>query len=136
MSGFSRSHRRYTYPTTQCTQVQNGKLRLIDVPFSGADLTISSAPNDAWPFMAVGQLLTIEVAGVSATTGGDVSVLARDNKEVVGTEFNSKRIAAKIEKRFLEGLKRDTSFTLKARVSFDGGETYKEFNYANPILTA
>ncbi|MNF58137.1 hypothetical protein D3C84_396850 [compost metagenome] len=121
------------YPTTKCVQVKDNKLSLFGVPLGGADLEISTPPYDAWPFMAVGQLLTMEVTGVNQA-GENVRVFAREALPVTSAEFADKKVVAKLSRNFLITLKLNETFTIKARVSFDGGETYTAFIDTTPTL--
>lgn len=123
------------YPITTCAQVQDNKLSLFKVPIGGADLQIGSPPNDAWPFMAQGQLLTMEVTGV-AQNGNQTSSVVRDALAVTPAEFTNKKVTAKLSRAFLHTLKLNETFTLKARVSFDGGKTYTPFRDSTPTLVA
>ncbi|MDN4548035.1 hypothetical protein [Pseudomonas sp. C32] len=123
------------YPLTKCRQVRDGKLSLFEVHFNGADLEIDSLPFYAWPFMAEGQLLTMEITGVNKA-GQDVRVFARDALPVTPAEFFNKKVDAKLPKDFLEDLELNEKFTMKARVSFDGGQTYTPFRDSDPTLVA
>ena len=121
------------YPFTTCNQVQDNKLSLFSVPMGGADLQIGTSQFDAWPFMAVGQLLTMEVTGVTSG-GGATSTLVRDAGPVTLAEFTNKKVTAKLPRAFLQTLKLNEPFSMKARVSFDGGETYTLFKDSTPTL--
>jgi hypothetical protein len=122
------------YPFTTSIQIVDNKMSLFSVPIGGADLDIhSSPPSDAWPFMAQGQLLTMEVTGVTQG-GGDTSHFVRNAAPVTAVEFQNKKITVKLPKDFLRTLKINEPFTLKARVSFDGGETYIQFRNSTPTL--
>lgn len=123
------------YPDTQCTQAQ-GKLTLslTSVPPEGADLVIGKPPFPAWPFMAVDQKLTIEASGVTAG-GGTTHITVRNAVPVTAGEFANNLIKEKLSRAFLQSLQLNEKFTLKAKVSFDGGETYVPFNDTNLTLT-
>lgn len=121
------------YPFTTSPNITDNRMSLFSVPLGGADLVIGSPPFDAWPFMAEGQLLTMEVTGVTSS-GGQASRLVRDAIKVTATEFSNKKVTAKLPRAFLQTLKLNESFTLKARVSFDGGETYTDFRDSTPTL--
>lgn len=121
------------YPFTTSRQIVDNKMSLFAVPLGGADLELhSSPPQDAWPFMAQGQLLTMEVTGV--TQSGNTSIVVRNALPVTAVEFQNKKITAKLPKAFLSTLKLNETFTLKAKVSFDGGETYFQFRDSTPTL--
>jgi hypothetical protein len=123
------------YPFTTSPQIINNTMSLAAVSFSGADLEIYTAPPlDAWPFMAKGQLLKMQASG-ARSTGGTISYPVRDALPVTDPELRAKKISMKLPKsQFLELLKIDEPFTLKASVSFDGGETYTEFMDSTPKL--
>ncbi|MDO7900289.1 hypothetical protein [Pseudomonas citrulli] len=110
------------YPATTSEHITGGRMHLSEVPFSGADLVIESPGFDAWPFMAQGQLLTMEA------TAAHLSYPVRNARPVTEAEFRNKKITAKLPKReFLESLQNGEEFSLTARVSFDGGETFTPF---------
>lgn len=122
---------RSQYPDTQCTQA-NGTttLSLQRVPTTGADLTIGP-----WPFIAVGQLLTIEVSGIN-NAGGPVPLTVRNKVAVTLDEFNKRKIEEKLSRSYLLSLKLNEKFTIRASVSFDAGDTYVPFNDMFLTLTA
>lgn len=110
------------YPSTTSEHITGGRMLLSAVPFSGADLVIESPGFDAWPFMAEGQLLTMEATAVNR------SYPVRNALPVTEAEFRNKKVTAKLPKReFLDNLSNNEVFYLKARVSFDGGETFTSF---------
>ncbi|VVO42916.1 hypothetical protein [Pseudomonas fluorescens] len=122
------------YPDVQCKEAQGTRtvsLRRVDA--LGANLYIGEGRFPAWPFMAEGQPLTIEATGVPVTGSGRVTV--RNAVPVTAAEFTNKKIDAKLIRAFLLSLKRNEQFTLKAKVSFDGGETYTPFDDASFTLT-
>jgi hypothetical protein len=123
------------YPFTTCVQVLNNELSLFNVPLGGADLVIGSPPSDAWPFMAEGQLLTMQLSGVD-WNGNQTTTVLRNAVPVSEFEFKNKRALGKLPKEHLQKLKLNESFTLSARVSFDGGETFVPFNDSRPTLVA
>jgi len=123
------------YPFTTSPHILDNKMSLFSVPIGGADLELhSSPPQDAWPFMAKGQILTMEVTGV--TQSGSTSHFVREAQPVTEDELRNKKITAKLPKAFLNTLKLNEPFTLKAKVSFDGGETYFQFRDSTPTLVA
>jgi hypothetical protein len=122
---------RTQYPNTQCTQAMGTQtLSLQRVPTAGADLTV-----DAWPFMEVGQLLTIEATGIN-NGGATTPITVRSKVAVTAEEFAKKKIEEKLPRVYLQTLKLNEQFTLKARVSFDGGETETLFNDTYLTLTS
>lgn len=124
------------YPFTTSAQIRDNTLSLFAVPFSGAVLEIhSTPPHDAWPFMAEGQRVIMEVSGVNQS-GGAVSTRVRNDLPVTAAEFNARKVTATLPKAFINTLKLNETFTLKARVSFDGGKTYTPFKDSTPVLVA
>lgn len=122
---------RSQYPNVQCTQaVGNVTLRLSSVPQTGADLTIAS-----WPFIAIGQQLTIQATGISHGSA-PVSITARDKIPVTSDEFYKRKIEAKLSLNYLKSLKLNEQFTIRAWVSFDNGETLTPFNDFRLTLTS
>ncbi|WP_434576667.1 hypothetical protein J3P88_08005 [Pseudomonas sp. Z3-6] len=123
------------YPVTTSPHISGGQMRLSALSFSGADLIIESPGFDAWPFMAVGQLLVMEATGVRQDGNGTLYPV-RNALPVTEAEFGNKKVTAKLPKDFLETLKLNESFSLKARVSFDGGETFTNFGDTTPRLAS
>lgn len=124
------------YPDVQCVQAQgSSSLSLRNVPGPGADLYLGGSQLPAWPFMAAGQLLTIEASGVLQSGSPSGTLIVRAAVAVTSDEFSRKKVEAKLPYAFLRALMRNTSFTLKAKVSFDGGETYTRFRDMNLALT-
>lgn len=114
---------RSQYPNTQCTQAMgSGTLRLSSVPLAGADLTITQ-----WPFIAIGQKLTIQATGISHGST-PVSITVRDKKPVTSDEFYKRKIEEKLLLNYLKSLKLNEQFTIRVWVSFDSGETLTPFN--------
>jgi len=120
------------YPSTSSVHITGNQMSRSNVPFSGADLVIESSGYDAWPFMAEGQLLTMEAAGIS--DAGPVVLPVRNALPVSEAEFRNKKITEKLPKSFLEILQLNEQFSLKARVSFDGGETFTVFRDTTATL--
>ncbi|MCJ8205293.1 hypothetical protein [Pseudomonas sp. RGM2987] len=120
------------YPSTTSVHITGNQMSLANVPFNGADLVIESSGFDAWPFMAEGQLLTMEATGISSA--GSVVYPVRNARPVTDAEFRSKKVTEKLPKTFLQTLQLDELFSLKARVSFDGGETFTFFRDTTATL--
>lgn len=117
------------YPNVQCLEAQgNQSLSLRDVPIGGANLRL-----DGWAFIAVGQPLTLEAVGVSAS--GAESQVVRNAWPVSASELAGNRVHALLPRWFLQGLLRNQQFFLKARVSFDKGETWTVFDDTRINLT-
>lgn len=116
------------YPSVECAEAEgNGQLSLSGLGTSAATLNIGGSGFDAWPFMAEGQLLTIEASGLAAVGGSALKELVRAAVPVTREEFTSKLVTERLSLDFLKRLKLDWEFTLTAKVSFDGGESYKGF---------
>lgn len=113
-----------SYPAPQCRQSQ-GKpgLSLADVPPEGVELFIERR----WPFAAPGQLLTIWITGVAASGTGTEHIV-RNALPVTPAEFDSMLVAGRLPRAVLQGLRANTSFTLRATVSHDGGDTALSFS--------
>lgn len=75
-----------------------------------------------WPFMAAGNQVTIQVTGVRSS-GDTYQKTLRDAQEVDATEVAQQRVVATVPLRDLRGLKINSSMTMKAVISFDGGKT-------------
>lgn len=121
------------YPDVQCVQAQGNQTLKLSSVTAGADLYIGGGSAPAWPFMAEGQLLTIEVSGVAFSSGAPVTTIVRNAVAVTSNELIKRKIEAKLPYTFLNGLKRDEKFSLISKVSFDGGENWQPFNINNKI---
>ena len=108
------------YPMTRLARGGN-TVSLKQVPLSGEELRL-----EKWTFMAAGQLLSMEVTGVNKA-GGPARTVIRDAVQVSPEEVSVQRISSKVSHVFLTNLKLNTSLTLKAHVSFDGGATTNYF---------
>ncbi|WP_426114934.1 hypothetical protein [Pseudomonas sp. DSP3-2-2] len=107
------------YPTIQWPRLAGAAtLSLKTVAVSGEDLELGQ-----WPFMAEGQLVTIEVSGVAAT-GAPTRIIVRDAQGVSETEMTQRKVTSKLARAFLQTLKINEYMTVTPRISFDGGETY------------
>ncbi|MNH23285.1 hypothetical protein D3C81_1638800 [compost metagenome] len=109
-----------TYPSVQCEFADANGLSLGNVPERGADLKL-----EPWKFVAAGQLLTIEMSGVDKASQV-VRFIVRDAKAVTADEVK-KGVTELLEKNHLRVLQLNESFTLSARVSFNGGEHFFGF---------
>lgn len=119
------------YPQAQCTQAQGRPtLSLANIPPTGADITLST-----WAFVATGQRLHLEITGVSGT-GGATQLVVRNGTPVTAAEVTKGSIDGKAAKAFFMTLKLNENLTLKARVSFDGGESWVQFSDTNIRLSA
>lgn len=112
----------HNYPPVQCRQSQ-GKpgLSMADVPAEGAELYVLT-----WPFAAAEQRLSVWITGVS-TAGAPVEHMVRDGVPATQGELDAKAIGGRLPKTVLQTLKVDNAFTLRAKVSYDGGETALQF---------
>lgn len=108
------------YPSVKCQYADSDGLSLGKVPENGAELNL-----DIWTFVAAGQLLTIEMSGVNAADK-PVRVIVRDAKAVTAAEAKG-GVVERLKKDDLRKLKVNNSFTLSARVSFNGGEHFFAF---------
>ncbi len=71
-----------------------------------------------WPFMAVGNQVTIAVSGV-----GEYQKTLRDAVPVSASELSQKMVVARVPLQDLRGLAANSRMTMTARISFDGGKT-------------
>lgn len=85
-----------------------------------------------WPFMAEEQLVTIEATGV--TLSGATHTFVRRALPVTPAEAAVQKVSSRLSLAFLRTLKLNTPITLKAQVSFDGGQTPTSF-YSNSSVT-
>ena len=121
---------RSRYPQVQCTQAQGTfTLSLASIPAGGADITLAK-----WVFMAAGQWLHLEITGVGST-GGAKQLVVRNNTPVTAAEVAKGSIDGKALKAFFTTLQVDQNLTFKARVSFDGGASWVQFNDTNIKLS-
>lgn len=104
------------YPQITCLQASGSALSLARVPATGADLTLGT-----WYLAAPGQLLTVSLSGVSAE--GPLEAVIYD-RVAVTAEQASTGVKATLSKQVLEQLSIGTSFTLRASVSYDGGDYF------------
>lgn len=113
--------KRDRYVNVQICQAEAGALSLAKVPDTGADLLLAK-----WYFMAAGQLLSIEATGVNPSNQ-PVSLVVRNAQPVTPEEVEAGEINARLIRMFLTSLQMGQSFTLTAKVSFDGGDTWYPF---------
>ena len=109
------------YPRIDCTQMQAGKLSLADVPSEGADLEL-----ETWTYSREGNLIELSITGVAAA-GGDLNETIRDASQPVSSSEASDGVVAKLDRDILKNFKLDADFTLRVRLSFDGGAHYWAF---------
>ncbi|QXH52983.1 hypothetical protein KSS94_07615 [Pseudomonas fakonensis] len=76
----------------------------------------------AWPYMAQGNPVTIWVTGVLAA-GGTYEKTLRDAVPVAANELAEQMVVARWPLQEVKGLALDSSATLHARISFDGGQS-------------
>lgn len=88
---------------------------------------------EKWPFMAEKQLVTIEATGVTLAEGA-AHTFVRRALPVTSAEAAAEEVSSRLSLAFLRTLKLNTSITLKAQVSFDGGQTPTYF-YSNSSVT-
>jgi hypothetical protein len=111
------------YPIIQWVRIGT-TLSLKTVPAAGEEVLL-----DEWPFMAQGQLVTIEATGVTAA-GGAAQTFVRQALPVTLAEATARKISGRVPLAFLRTLKLYESITLKVHVSFDGGQSSTSF-YSN-----
>ncbi|NWL18296.1 hypothetical protein DM828_03005 [Pseudomonas umsongensis] len=119
------------YPIVECEEaIGTGQVSLSALGPAGAAVRIGTGLFDLWPFVASGQLLTIEASGVAAV-GGTLIEPVRTAVSVSSGEVRDKKITAQLALEYLKKLKLDQDFTLSAKVSFDGGESYRPLKSGN-----
>lgn len=77
---------------------------------------------NAWPYFAVGNQVTISVSGTLAA-GGAYQKTVRAAAPVTADEFKTNMVVARLALQDLRGLANNSSMTLRASISFDGGKT-------------
>lgn len=105
----------------QCRQAQ-GKpgISLQDVP-NGADLYVTG-----WAFAAAGQPFTLQVEGITPANA-PTEVVVRDAVPVSEEELGARSVGGSLPTAFLTTLKPNFRFIIRAKVSFDGGQTWFHF---------
>ncbi|WP_152031510.1 hypothetical protein [Pseudomonas putida] len=76
----------------------------------------------SWPFMAVGNRVTISVTGVLAV-GGEYKKTLRDAQKVDAGEVAKGMVVATVPLQDLKGLAIDSRMSMKAEISFDDGQS-------------
>ncbi|HKS11419.1 MAG TPA: hypothetical protein VJS90_00120 [Pseudomonas sp.] len=115
------------FPQITCTQASGGSLSLAKVPAAGANLRLGT-----WYLGAAGQLLTLTLSGVTAN--GPLEHVIRDRVAVTAEEARE-GVNAILAKAVLEQLQISSNFTLRARVSFDGGQYFTPFRNSALMLS-
>lgn len=75
-----------------------------------------------WPFMAVGNRVTISVTGTQAG-GGNYSKTLRNAQKVDADEVAKGRVVATVPLQDLKGLAINSRMSMKAEISFDDGQS-------------
>lgn len=112
-----------SYPHIQVAGVENQQVSLRKVPSTGALCTLG-----AWAFMAEGQFVGIEAAGVPKRRRTGNYTLRPRMTEVSEDEYYDGKILAYLPKSYLQGLQLHTKFRLSVAASFDDGETWRDFS--------
>ncbi|WP_313740069.1 hypothetical protein [Pseudomonas sp.] len=77
---------------------------------------------NAWPYFAVGNQVTLSVSG-SLAGGGAYQKTLRAAAPVTADEVKNKMVVARLALQDLRGLANNSSMTLRASISFDGGKS-------------
>lgn len=77
---------------------------------------------NVWPYFAAGNQVTISVSG-SLAGGGTYQKTLRSAAPVTAEEFKNKMVVARLALQDLRGLANNSSMTLQASISFDGGKS-------------
>ncbi|MNN52171.1 hypothetical protein D3C81_1668540 [compost metagenome] len=89
----------------------------------------------SWTFMAEGQRVRITATGVLQAGGQETFDLRKGDAEVLSRdEYYAGEIEAKLPRAFLATLSLNRQFDVAVTISFDGGETYKQFPRISPQL--
>lgn len=105
------------FPNISCAQAVNGVVSLAAVPGSGASITIP-----AWPYKAVAEGMRINVWMTGFDHQG--AQIREDLLMAQPVPANSSPVTTSLAKAVLQQVKIATSFTLRAQVSFDKGDSY------------
>jgi len=96
----------------------SGQVSLADIRRAGgAQLVL-----EAWPFMAVGVLLTIRLTGTP-----DVDVTLRDAQGITQEEMANELVIQAVETAVFERQTLNAQSTVSVTCSFDEGEKWTEF---------
>ena len=106
----------HQYPMIQWTR-GTSTLSLKTVPANGEEWRLAK-----WPFLAQGQLLTVEATGVTPAETAAHTVV-RAALPLTPQEAIAPYVLGRLSLIFLRTLKLNTAITLKVQVSFDGGKT-------------
>lgn len=110
------------YPPIQIEGVENKTLSLSKVPKQGARCTLGS-----WSFMAEGQRLGIVAEGTPKPGKPATHVLRPRTAQVTEDEYYAGGIEALLPKAFLAGLDLNGKLRVTPSLSFDDGETWRDF---------
>lgn len=106
------------FPTVQCNGLSGGRLSVSSVAAEGAKLTI-----DTWPLMTTDHWIMIRMTGI-----GSPDTFEAIRKRAVTDQEVIRGIGAggtvRVNKAFLNSLRRNEPLTGNVYVSFDGGQTW------------
>ncbi|WP_338523181.1 hypothetical protein NUH87_25695 [Pseudomonas batumici] len=107
-----------TYPTVYCEQARGGPLSLGSVTEDGVDICV-----ELWTFMGQGQWLTLQVTGTRPGGGAIDPYFLLTDYPVNNADVSARKISRKLPRDILRQLALNASFTLKASISFDNGDS-------------
>ncbi|KIH84481.1 hypothetical protein [Pseudomonas batumici] len=120
--------------TIQCTVPAGSasQISLAKVVQSGK--AVFSLPR--WAFMAVGQLVTIILSGVDASTGSQLDLTVRERLPVTATELGANAATVDVAVAVIQRFAINTALTVKVQVSFDTAASWLDFPSLNSRLVA
>jgi len=120
--------------TIQCTVPAGSasQISLAKVVQSGK--AVFSLPR--WAFMAVGQLVTISLSGVDASTSSQLNLTVRERLPVTATELGANAATVDVPVAVIQRFAVNQALTVKAQVSFDGAASWLDFPSLNSRLVA
>ncbi|WP_109514882.1 hypothetical protein [Pseudomonas ovata] len=115
-------------PALQCDCLINRQISLARVRDNGNKANFSLS---RWPFMGAGQLVSVSAHGVDASDAAHDVVILKDHPVASVVDVLP---TGDISLDQLDDFKIGGSMEFKAKVSFDGGQTWKSFVSANCTL--
>lgn len=104
----------------ECKAAKEGKLSLGAVPEEGVLLELP-----VWLFNSVGQPVRIQAVGHDAGGAMLPVEILRDDQPLTFEERRAGKVQASMAKRFVQSLKLNETFRIRAAVSFDEGRSFK-----------
>ncbi|CAG8865336.1 hypothetical protein PS627_01240 [Pseudomonas fluorescens] len=105
------------YQPPNCLEATAGSLSVASLGARDATLEVAS-----WAFMALGQLVTLSVAGVDGNGNATTEHLLTA-APVTQAQLDAGKVVQPIPNTFIKSLKVGTSMSMNLNLSFDGGDT-------------